>query len=99
MHGASSGGRDSVRADRRKTSVEWPAIVDDRLRLLVSLAEEAGGLGTTSAAELLAALICAQPRNSAHLASTILAYRQTACEAIGTASTNAIKAPRSPRRG
>jgi hypothetical protein len=99
MRGPSGEGRDSVPADRRKTSVEWPAVVDDRLRLLVSLAEEAGEVGATSASELLAALICAQPQSTAHLADTIITYRQAAHETIGTPGSSAAKVPHRPRRG
>ncbi len=55
-----------MRSDRRKTSVEWPAAVDDRLRHLVQLAEGSSGLRTTSASELLAALICVQPLDGDH---------------------------------
>lgn len=69
-------GRDAMRGDRRKTSVEWPTAVDDRLRLLVRLAEDTENIRTTSASELLAALICDQPLEGTRLAELIAAYRQ-----------------------
>jgi hypothetical protein len=85
-----------VRGDRRKTSIEWPATVDDRLRHLVRLAEEASELRTTSASELLAALIWAQPLDGAQLAATITAYRQADMEGPGSGQLNL---PQAPRRG
>ena len=88
-----------MRDNRRKTSVEWPSIVDDRLRLLVRLAEASGKVGSTSASELLAALICAQPLDGTHLTATIAIYRRTPPETLATASRNDVKVPRRPRRG
>jgi hypothetical protein len=88
-----------MRDNRRKTSIEWPSVVDDRLRLLVQLAEASGEVGTTSASELLAALICAQPLDGTHLTATIATYRRTAPETIAAASRNDVKAARRPRRG
>jgi len=88
-----------VRGDRRKTSVEWPATVDDRLRHLVRLAEETPDLRTTSASELLAALICAQPLDGAELAATITAYRQAGRDSMGTAGSSELNLPQTPRRG
>ena len=88
-----------MRGDRRKTSVEWPAAVDDRLRHLVRLAEQASDLGTTSASELLAALIWAQPLDGARLAATITAYRQTGHDTMGAAGPGDLSLPQAPRRG
>jgi hypothetical protein len=88
-----------VRGDRRKTSVEWPATVDDRLRHLVRLAEEAADLRTTSASELLAALIWAQPLDGAGLAATITAYRQTGRDTMGAVGSSDLNLPKAPRRG
>jgi hypothetical protein len=88
-----------LRGDRRKTSVEWPATVDDRLRHLVRLAEEVPGLRATSASELLAALICAQPLDGARLAATIAAYRQTGRDTIGAVGSSNLSLPQTPRRG
>lgn len=65
-----------MRGDRRKTSMEWPVGVDDRLRLLVRLAEQSGDHRPTSASELLAALICDQPLDGTRLAAVISAYRR-----------------------
>lgn len=87
-----------MRGDRRKTSVEWPAAVDDRLRLLVRLAEEAGNLRTTSASELLAALICGQQLDGVRLEALIIAYRHSGCETIRAAGASEDP-PRTPRRG
>lgn len=88
-----------MRGDRRKTSVEWPAAVDDRLRHLVRLAEESSGLRTTSASELLAALICAQPPDGARLAATITAYRQAGSDNMGAVEPSGLSLPEPPRRG
>jgi hypothetical protein len=88
-----------VRGDRRKTSVEWPTTVDDRLRHLVRLAEETSDLRTTSASELLAALIWAQPLDGALLAATITAYRQTEGGNMGPAGSSDLDPPQTPRRG
>jgi hypothetical protein len=88
-----------VRSDRRKTSVEWPAAVDDRLRHLVRLAEESSGLRTTSASELLAALICAQPLDGDQLAATISAYRQAGHDTMGAVGSGDLNLPQTPRRG
>jgi hypothetical protein len=88
-----------MRGDRRKTSIEWPAAVDDRLRHLVQLAEEAAELRTTSASELLAALIWAQPLDGARMAATIAAYRQTGRDTMEAVRQNDQNPPRTPRRG
>ena len=92
-----------MRGDRRKTSVEWPADVDDRLRMLVRLAEQTGDLGTTSASELLAALICDQPLDGARLTAVIAAYRQSERVDLPTAGTSGEPVPGRrrgrPRRG
>ena len=88
-----------MRGDRRKTSVEWPAAVDDRLRHLVRLAEGSPGLRTTSASELLAALICAQPLDGDQLAATISAYRQAGHDTMGAVGSGELNLPQTPRRG
>jgi hypothetical protein len=88
-----------MRGDRRKTSIEWPAAVDDRLRHLVRLAEETGEPRTTSASELLAALIWAQPLDGARLAATITAYREAGSETMEMVRPGGLNPPRTPRRG
>lgn len=88
-----------MRGDRRKTSIEWPAGVDDRLRHLVRLAEEAAELRTTSASELLAALIWAQPLDGARLAATITAYRHARRETMEAIRPGNLIPPGTPRRG
>ena len=88
-----------MRGGRRKTSIEWPAAVDDRLRLLVRLAEETGDLGVTSASELLAALICAQPQDGGNLAETISQYRQAEPETVRPAGPSEASPSPAPRRG
>jgi hypothetical protein len=90
-------GRDCMRGDRRKTSMEWPVGVDDRLRLLVRLAEQSGDRRPTSASELLAALICDQPLDGTRLAAVISAYRQNGSGSL-TASV-AGESQQSRRRG
>lgn len=92
-------GRDHVRGDRRKTSVEWPAAVDDRLRHLVRLAEQSSDVRTTSASELLAALICAQPLDGVRLATTITAYRQTGRDTMRATEPGDLSLPQPRRRG
>ena len=88
-----------MRGDRRKTSVEWPAAVDDRLRHLVRLAEESSAIRTTSASELLAALICAQPLDGDQLAATISAYRQVGHDTMAAVGSGDLNLPQTPRRG
>lgn len=88
-----------MRGDRRKTSVEWPAAVDDRLRHLVRLAEESSGLRTTSASELLAALICAQPLDGDQMAATITTYRQAGGDIMAAVGSSDLNLPQTPRRG
>jgi hypothetical protein len=85
-----------VRGSRRKTSIEWPADVDERLRALVRLAEQDGALRATSASELLAALVCGQPADGAGLAALITAYRQRGREPA--AAPGPPEGPPSPRR-
>src|SRR6266516_3973047 len=65
-----------MHGDRRKTSIEWPTVVDDRLRLLVALAEATNAVSPSSAAELLAAMVCAQPFDGGQLAAAVLDYRR-----------------------
>jgi hypothetical protein len=88
-----------MRGDRRKTSIEWPAVVDARLRHLVRLAEEAAELRTTSASELLAALIWAQPLDGARLATIIIAYRHAEREDMDMDNLGDLSPPQAPRRG
>lgn len=83
---------------RHKTSVEWPIVVDERLRLLVSLTEQACA-GTTSASELLAALICQQPIDGTHLADCVMRYRLTEPADLATATHRYTARSRGPRRG
>jgi hypothetical protein len=89
-----------VERGRHKTSMEWPVAVDERLRLLVALVEQAPGAGATSASELVAALICEQPLDGALLAGRVVHYRQTAPADI-VAATHAYPAltAAAPRRG
>ncbi len=87
------------RSIQRTCACLLPAALDDRLRHLVQLAEEAAELRTTSAAELLAALIWAQPLDGDHLAATITAYRQTGRDTIEAVRQNDQDPPRSPGRG
>jgi hypothetical protein len=92
-----------VRGTRRKTSIEWPADVDERLRALVRLAEQDGALPATSASELLAAMVCGQPADGARLAALITAYRQRGGEpAEAPGLPQGVTPPRRrgrPRRG
>lgn len=92
-------GCDGMPGDRRRTSIEWPAIVDARLRHLVQLAEERTEVQITSASELLAALIWAQPLDASRLAATIIAYRRAERETMGMDIVGDLGPPRVPRRG
>jgi len=79
--------------------MEWPVAVDERLRLLVALVEQAEGAGATSASELVATLICEQPLDGRLLAGRVVRYRQTAPADIA-ATTGAHPAlAAEPRRG
>jgi hypothetical protein len=96
-----AGERDVVSSERRKTSMEWPTVVDDRLRLLVGLAERSGDVtGGTSAAELVAALICTQPIDAATLGKTVCRYRDIGPEEIAAETRrHGPLPPTMPRRG
>jgi hypothetical protein len=88
-----------VERTRRKTSVEWPVVVDERLRLLVTLVEQAGHAGTTSASELLAALVCEQSIDGAHLLDKVLRYRQTPHAELSAITHSHMSPTTAPRRG
>lgn len=92
-------GRETVERNRHKTSVEWPVVVDERLRLLVGLIEQAGHAGPASASELLAALICEQPIDGAHLADTVIRYRRTPHGELAAATRSRSSRIGPPRRG
>lgn len=84
---------------RKKTSIEWPTEVDDRVRLLVELAGKSPTLdGKSSASELLAALVCEQPLESGPLARTINQYRGVDMTEVARATDAKGGAPR-PTRG
>lgn len=86
-------------ARKRKTSIEWPTEVDDRLRLLVELAGKSSTLGGASSAnELLAALVCEQPLDPDQLARTIGHYRGVDMNEVARATNAKGGAPR-PTRG
>ena len=61
-------------AQRRKTLVDWPQAVDDRLEILVRAAMAAGE--NTSRAQVLAALVAAADTTPEALASLLRAYRR-----------------------
>jgi hypothetical protein len=89
-----------VSSDRRKTSMEWPTVVDDRLRLLVSLTERSNVTGPTSATELVAALICAQLIDADHLGEVVRRYRQMDSDEIKAETRRHGPLPTvTPRRG
>lgn len=86
-------------ARKRRTSIEWPTEVDDRLRLLVALAGRSPTLsGASSANELLAALVCEQPLEPAALARMIDRYRSLELSEVERA-TSANGGPPTPSRG
>lgn len=60
--------------DRRNTLVYWPAHVDERLDLLLSLVAATGE--HASRAQILAALVAAAPLDGAKLARQVRAYRR-----------------------
>jgi len=85
--------------EKRRSSVEWPTIVDDRLRLLVDLTQQADDLDkSTSANELLAALICSQSLDGARLARLVKRYRNRPLTKIAEETEEYGGAP-PPRRG
>jgi hypothetical protein len=92
-------GRRKASRGRHKTSMEWPVEVDERLRLLVSLAEQSASAGTTSASELVAALICEQPLDSGLLADRVVRYRQTTPAEIAVVTQTHPTLAGEPRRG
>lgn len=84
---------------RRKTSMEWPVAVDERLRLLVALVEQAPGGTATSASELVATLICEQPFDGTVLARRLARYRGTSPAEIAVATHAHPAMAAGPRRG
>lgn len=85
-------------ARKRRTSIEWPTEVDDRLRLLVDLAGRSPELtGASSANELLAALVCEQQLEPKALARTINRYRRLELTAVDRATSERGGAPTSIR--
>lgn len=85
--------------EKRKTSIEWPTVIDDRLRLLVDLASQSAELdGASSANELLAALVSAQPLESDRLARLVKRHRNRPVDQIAAANEKHGGTP-SPRRG
>ena len=86
-------------ARKRRTSLEWPTEVDDRLRLLVDLARHSPALDRASSAnELLAALVCEQSLEPDALGRTISRYRGVELAELDRA-TRAKGGPQVPRRG
>lgn len=84
---------------RKKTSIEWPTEVDDRVRLLVDLVSKSPTLsGKSSASELLAALVCEQPLEPDQLAQTINQYRGVNMTEVAWGTNAKGGAPR-PTRG
>jgi hypothetical protein len=93
-------GREPVERNRHKTSVEWPVVVDERLRLLVGLIEQNGHAGLASASELLAAaLICEQPIDGARPADKVIRYRRTPHSDLTAATRSRSSRIGPPRRG
>jgi hypothetical protein len=79
--------------------VEWPTIVDERLRLLVEVAERAEEVeGASSANELLAALVCMQSLDSKRVGQLINRYRAQSPARIAAETRKHGGAP-IPRRG
>lgn len=85
--------------ERRKTSVEWPVFVDERLRLLVVLAEQATRVRATSASELLAALVCDQPLDGDRLADMVIRHRNASPVEVAQATRSHRSWTGTPRRG
>jgi hypothetical protein len=89
----------SMGTEKRRTSVQWPTAVDDRLRLLVELVRQSGSLDKPSSAnELLAALVCAQPLENDRLARLVKRYRGVELGDLAAATARHGGA-RQPRRG
>jgi DNA mismatch endonuclease (patch repair protein) len=70
-----------------------------RGRLLVALVEETGGVGTTSASELLAALVCEQPIDATVLGDCVLRYRRTSVTDVSAVTRSHRAWTAAPRRG
>lgn len=63
------------RSRRRKTLIDWPQAVDDRLEILVRSATAGGE--NVSRAQLLAALVAGADASPERLADLVRAYRRT----------------------
>jgi hypothetical protein len=61
-------------SEKRNTLVRWPKLVDERLNMLLALAEQAGE--QASRAQILAALVCQAPVDGEGLGVMIRTYRR-----------------------
>ncbi|MFF2952648.1 hypothetical protein ACFVVU_15050 [Kitasatospora sp. NPDC057965] len=80
------------RTRRRKTLVEWPQAVDDRLEDLVRAAIAAGE--NVSRSQMLAALVASADTAPTALADVIRTYRLLEADAFTHATPDDLPAPR-----
>jgi hypothetical protein len=74
-------------SDARNTLVHWPELVDERLNMLLALAEQEGE--QASRAQLLAALVCQAPADGQGLGVMIRIYRRLAVAQLEQELANA----------
>ncbi len=83
-------------SEARNTLVRWPKLVDERLNMLLALAEEAGE--QTSRAQILAALVCQAPVDGEGLGVMVRTYRRLPVNQLEQELADA-RTPRRPGPG
>jgi hypothetical protein len=84
-------------SDTRKTLVHWPKLVDERLNILLALAEQAGE--QTSRSQILAALVCEATVDGEGLGVMIRNYRRMTVDRLERQLADITPGPRRPGPG
>jgi hypothetical protein len=79
-------------SETRKTLVHWPKLVDERLNMLLALAEQAGE--QTSRSQILAALVCEATVDGEGLGVMIRNYRRLPVAQLQQQLADVTPAPR-----
>jgi hypothetical protein len=82
------------RSEKRKTLIYWPEVVDERLDMLLALAEGAGE--QTSRAQILAALVCEATTDGEGLGVMIRNYRRLSVAQLERQLPDVTPSPRRP---
>lgn len=84
-------------SDTRKTLVHWPKLVDERLNMLLALAEHAGE--QTSRSQILAALVCEATVDGEGLGVMVRNYRRLPVAQLEQQLADLTPAPQRSRPG